>query len=221
MRCQAGPEPSNQPPLCPRREISPYLSAIPLRRLKLRSKGRIRGEEEEEREKERGGDIYIYIFLSYLLPQDFSSLTWKWLSMELVLVRYRYDFDMILYGNSICLIRISKISKIVVVLSLISVKLLGSRSKIYHAANVRFEIWPRWIQLPGLKSVIQTFEFYHIIREIWTKHFNPLYRRLVFNLIFISHTPTTKFKRRRGGRIGFIEVLRIRVVAVFNRQLRR
>ena len=185
----------------------------------FKGKDQGRGGGGGERERERRG--YIYIFLSYLLPQDFSSLTWKSLSMELVLVRYRYDFDMILYGNSICLIRISKISKIVVVLSLISVRLLGSRSKIYHAGNIRFEIWPRWVQLPGLKSVIQTFEFYHIIREIWTKHFNPLYRRLVFNLIFISHTPTTKFKRRRGGRIGFIEVLRIRVVAVFNRQLRR
>lgn len=53
--------------VCPRREISPYLSAIPLRRLKLHSKGRIRGRRNRDREREIR-DIYIFL-LSF--PQDF------------------------------------------------------------------------------------------------------------------------------------------------------
>lgn len=90
MRCQARPEPSNQPPVCPRREISPYLSAIPLRRLKLRSKGRIRGEEEEkerEREEEEIRDTYLSPIISLkIFVFDMKIVG----SMESVLVRYDF-----------------------------------------------------------------------------------------------------------------------------------
>lgn len=171
--------------VCPRREISPYLSAIPLKRLKLHSKGRIRRRRKREREI-RG--IYIYIYLSPIFPSRFSSLTWKSLSMELVLVWYWVWFCMEI---ALALIRIENIQGAGLQIVVVHVWYCETRVTYQnlHAGNVGGIAISNLTEmsLTTLKSLIRFRRLNilsYIIREIWI--FSP--RHLVFNPIFISHT---------------------------------